>query len=116
MRPLNRRNLRARVSATPAQKAVAVAIVPMVTLTAWLAATSGHLEWPVASALFFGYLTASLLGVGLYWWIRRPASGFGRWLVCLGVLTWVSSWQGAGPPPPLRPGGFGRGPGLMLSG
>src|SRR4051794_3907653 len=107
--------VRARVSATLAQRFVAVAIVPMVTLTAWLAVTSEHLEWPVASALFYGYLAASALGGGLYWWIRRPASGFGRWLVCLGVLTWVSSWQGADAPLPFGLGVLAEGPVFMLT-
>jgi signal transduction histidine kinase len=107
--------VRARVSATLAQRFVAVAIVPMVTLTAWLAVTSEHLEWPVANALFYGYLTASALGVGLYWWIRRPASGFGRWLVCLGFLIWVSSWQSADAPLAFDLGVLAEGPVFVLT-
>src|ERR1700742_1639327 len=88
----------ARASASSTQLIAGAAIVPMVAVTVWLALASDHLKWPLASALYYGYLTAATLGVGLYWWIRRPASGFGRLLVCLGFLTWMVSWEGSDKP------------------
>jgi signal transduction histidine kinase len=84
----------ARVPAA-AQRAVAIAIVPMVAVTLALALTSEHLEKPVAAGLFWSYLTAVTLAVGLLWWKRRPASRFGPLLVVFGVLNWMMSWQGS---------------------
>jgi LuxR family transcriptional regulator, maltose regulon positive regulatory protein len=84
---------RARVSTTTAQRVVAAAIVPMVAVTVWLAVTSEHLQRPVASALWWSYLTAAPMAIGLYWWLRRPASRFGPLLVTFGVLAWIVSWE-----------------------
>ena len=81
------------VSARTAQRAVAAAIVPMLAVTVWLVATSDHLQRPVASALYWSYLTAAPMAIGLAWWIRRPASRFGPLLVTFGVLAWVVSWE-----------------------
>jgi signal transduction histidine kinase len=75
------------------QRAVGVAVVPMVAVTVWLALTSEHLQRPVASALYFAYLTAAPMVIGLYWWVCRPASRFGPLLVAIGVLAWIISWQ-----------------------
>jgi hypothetical protein len=85
--------VRARVSATATQRLVAGAIVPMVAVTVWLALASDHLARPVAAALYWGWLVAASMAIGLYWWIRRPASRFGRLLVAFGILSWVVSWQ-----------------------
>ena len=82
-----------RLSASTTQRAVAVALVPMVAVTAWLALSSAHLEKPVASALYWSYLTAAPIAIGLYWSARRPTSRFGPLLVTLGVLAWIISWQ-----------------------
>ena len=75
------------------QRALGVAVIPMVAVTVWLALTSDHVERPVASALYFAYLTAAPMVIGLYWWVCRPASRFGPLLVTFGVVTWVVSWQ-----------------------
>jgi signal transduction histidine kinase len=85
----------ARLSATTAQKLAAAAIVPMVAVTLWFALNGEHLTRPVAAGLYWSYLIAASMLIGLYWWRRRPASGFGPLLVVLGVLTWVVSWQGS---------------------
>ena len=76
---------RARVSPRTVQRLIAVAILPMVAATVWLAHSSDHLERPVASALYWSYLTAAPMMIGLYWWVRRPASRFGPLLVRFGV-------------------------------
>jgi len=75
------------------QRALGVAVVPMVAITVWLALTSEHVQRPVASALYFGYLTAAPMLIGLYWRVCRPASRFGPLLVAFGVLAWVVSWE-----------------------
>jgi signal transduction histidine kinase len=80
---------------TLAQTLAAVAIVPMVAVTLWLGLTSDHLQRPVAGALYWSYLTAASMAIGVYWWTRRPGSRFGPLLVVLGVLTWMTSWQGS---------------------
>jgi signal transduction histidine kinase len=85
--------LRTRVSARTIQRALAVAVVPMVAVTVWLALSSDHLQRPVASALYWSYLTAAPITIGLYWWVRRPASRFGPLLVAFGLMAWVVSWE-----------------------
>src|SRR5215218_7067593 len=85
--------LTARMSAATKRGFLAVAIVPMVAVSVWLALTSDHLQRPVVSALYWGYLTAAPMAIGLLWWNRRPASGFGPLLVGFGVLTWIVSWE-----------------------
>jgi hypothetical protein len=64
------------VSRTTAQTLVATAIVPMIAVTVALALTSEHLQRPAASALYWSYLTAAPMTIGLLWWVRRPASRF----------------------------------------
>ena len=90
--------VRARVPVSLVQKVVAVAIAPMVAVTLWLALTSDHLEKPAAAGVYWGYLIAASMAIGLYWWVSRPASRFGSLLVAFGVLTWMVSWQGADEP------------------
>lgn len=85
--------LRAHVSARTARGVVSVTIVPMVAVTIWLAAASDHLQHPVASALYWSYLTAAPMAIGVYWWVRRPASRFGPLLVAFGIMAWVVSWE-----------------------
>ncbi len=77
---------------------LAAAIVPMVALTIWLALASEHLERPVATGLYFGYLTAAPMLIGLYWWVCRPASRFGPLLVAFGILAWIVSWESSDSP------------------
>ena len=110
-RPLRR----ARVSTAAVQRAVAVAIVPMVAVTVWLAAASDHLQHPAATALYFGYLTAAPMAIGLYWWVRRPASRFGPLLVTFGVLTWVMSWESSDRALPFDLGVLLEGPMFWLT-
>jgi signal transduction histidine kinase len=82
--------LHARLTASTAQKVVAAAIVPMVAVSLALGLTNEHLTKPVVSALYYGgYLVAAPFGVGLYWWVRRPASRFGPLLVAFGVAAWL---------------------------
>lgn len=87
-----------RISALPGRRAVAVAIGPMVAITVALALTSDRLQKPLAAALYWGYLVGATMAIGLYWWVRRPASRFGPLLVLFGVGVWFVSWEGANPP------------------
>jgi signal transduction histidine kinase len=109
------RVLRARLSATAAQTLVAAAIVPMVAATFWMALESEHLQRPVAAGLYWGYLTAASMSVGLYWWVRRPASRFGPLLVAFGVLVWVVSWQLSGWPLAFDVAVLAEGPVFLLT-
>jgi signal transduction histidine kinase len=70
-----------------------LAILALAGVSVVLAATSDHVEHPTATALYFGYLVAASLLVGLYWFLRRPGSAFGVLLGVFGVTTWVVSWQ-----------------------
>src|SRR4051794_2125518 len=64
------------------------------TVTAvWPSLSSDHLERPVVTGVYYGYLTSAPMVIGLYWWTRRPASRFGPLLVAFGVSAWVVSWQ-----------------------
>src|SRR5262249_53534976 len=84
-----------RAFATRAQIAVAVSVIPMVASTLWLAATSDYLERPMTAGVYWSYLIAAPMLIGLYWWNRRPGSHFGPLLIAFGALAWVISWQGA---------------------
>ena len=101
---------RTRVSTTTVQLVLAAAIVPMVAVTVWLALTSDHLQRPVASALYWSYLTAAPMAIGLYWWMRRPASRFGPLLVTFGIMAWVISWESSDWPLPFDIGVLLEGP------
>jgi signal transduction histidine kinase len=76
-----------------AQRAAAIAIVPMVACSVVMGVTSDHLQRPIAAGLYYGYVVAATMGVGLVWWKRRPASRFGPLLVAYGTLAWIVSWQ-----------------------
>jgi signal transduction histidine kinase len=106
---------RARVSPRTVQRLVAVAILPMVAVTVWLAHASDHLERPVASALYGSYLTAAPMMIGLYWWVRRPASRFGPLLVTFGLMFWVVSWESSNRPLPFDVGVLFEGPMFWLT-
>jgi signal transduction histidine kinase len=105
----------ARVSTTAAQALIAAAVVPMVLVTAWLAVGSEHLARPVAAAIYWSYLVFATMAIGLYWWVRRPASRFGPLLVVLGVLIWVGSWQGASSPLAFDVGVLAEAPMFLLT-
>jgi len=87
-----------RLRTTMVQRLVAVAVFPMVAATLGLALASDHLDRPVAAGVYWSYLIASSIGIGLYWWLQRPASRFGPLLVVFGVLTWIVWWQGSDSP------------------
>jgi hypothetical protein len=97
-----------------AQTIVALAVVPMVAVTLWLALTSHYLERQAAAGIYWGYLVAASMLIGLYWWIRRPASRFGPLLVAFGVLVWLVSWQGASSPLAFDIGVLAEGPAFVL--
>jgi signal transduction histidine kinase len=97
-----------------AQTIVALAVVPMVGVTLWLALTSHYLERPAAAGVYWGYLVAAPMLIGLYWWIRRPASRFGPLLVAFGALAWLVSWQGASSPLAFDIGVLAEGPAFVL--
>jgi hypothetical protein len=71
----------------------------MAAVTVWLALSSDHLKWPVAGALYWGYMTAAPMAIGLLWWRRRPASRFGPLLVAFGIVAWFVSWASSDWPP-----------------
>jgi signal transduction histidine kinase len=87
-----------RLTIRAAHVAVMVAVVPLAASAVWLAVTSDHVERPVPTGLYRGYLVAAPLLVGLYWWLRRPASRFGPLLVGFGAVAWVYSLQSADAP------------------
>ena len=101
--------------ATRAQRLVAAAIVPMVAVTLWLGFTSDYLERPAAAAIYWSYLVAAPLVIGLSWWNRRPLSRFGPLLVVFGMLVWVVSWQGASSPLAFDIGVLAEGPAWLLT-
>jgi signal transduction histidine kinase len=84
-----------RVTVGAAQTIVMASIIPVSASAIWLALTSGHVEHPVATALYYSYLAVAPMLIGLYWWRRRPASLFGPLLVAFGIVAWVVSWQSA---------------------
>jgi signal transduction histidine kinase len=86
------------VSSKTAQTVVAAAILPMVAVTLALGFTNDHFQRPMAAAVYWSYLIAASMAIGLYWWRRRPASRFGPLLVVFGVGVWIVSWQGSGVP------------------
>ena len=83
---------------TTLQKVAAAAIVPMVAVTLAFALGGEHLQRPVAAGIYWGYIVAAFMAIGLYWWRRRPASRFGPLLVVFGILAWIVSWQGSNVP------------------
>src|SRR4051794_36876191 len=97
------------------QLAVGCVVVPLVASTLWLGSRSEHLQRPMAAALYWSYVCAASIGVGLYWWHRRPASRFGPLLALFGVLVWVTSWQGANAPLLFDLGVLAEGPFFVLS-
>jgi signal transduction histidine kinase len=107
---------RARVvSARAAQRAVALAVVPVGASAVWLALTSEHLERPAATALYRCYLAVVPMLVGLYWWRRRPMSRFGPLLIAFGLSAWVVSWQSSDAPLAFDLGVLAEGPLTFLT-
>jgi signal transduction histidine kinase len=94
---------------------VGLAIMPMVASTLWLGSRSEHLQRPMAAALYWAYLTAASMAIGLYWWHRRPASRFGPLLAVFGAAVWVVSWQGANAPLAFGIGVLAEGPFFILT-
>jgi signal transduction histidine kinase len=102
-------------SATRAQIAVGVAVVPMVAVTLWLASTSDYLQRPMAAGVYWSYLVAAPMLTGLYWWNRRPASRFGLLLIAFGASAWLVSWQGASSSLAFDIGVLAEGPSWLLT-
>ncbi len=100
---------------TPARAGLAVAIVPMVAVTIALGLTGDHLAHPVTAAVYWAYLIAASMAVGLYWWRQRPASRFGPLLVAFGVLVWVVSWENARAPLAFDLGVLAEGPFFVVT-
>ena len=73
--------------------AAVLSILPLVSVSVLLAATSDHVEHRTATALYYGYLVAASLLVGLYWFVRRPNNACGPLLAMFGMAVWVASWQ-----------------------
>ena len=107
--------VRGRLTPGAVQTFVMLAAVPLVTSAVWLGATSDHVERPAATALYRGYLVAVPLLVGLYWWLRRPASRFGPLLVAFGGIAWVYSLQSSDVPLLFDLGVVAEAPALWLT-
>src|SRR3954454_15689440 len=73
--------------------AFVMAIVALAAVSAVLAATSGHVQHPTATSLYYGYLVAASLLAALCWHLRRPSSSFGPLLAAFGLSAWAISWQ-----------------------
>jgi signal transduction histidine kinase len=102
-------------TSTTGQRVAAAAIVPMVAVTIGLALGGEHLQRPVAAGLYWSYLVAASMAIGVYWWRRRPASRFGPLLVVFGILTWIVSWQGSNAPLLFDLGVLAEGPCFVLT-
>src|SRR3954471_17151724 len=102
-------------SPSTARRLAAAAVAPMVAVTLWLALSSPQLQRPLAAGLYWAYLIAASMLIGVYWWHRRPASRFGPLLVLFGVGVWVVSWQGAGAPLAFDLGVLAEGPFFVLT-
>jgi signal transduction histidine kinase len=83
---------------TTLQTIAAAAILPMVAVTLRFALAGEHLQRPVAAGLYWSYLVAASMAIGVYWWRRRATSRFGPLLVVFGILAWIVSWQGSNAP------------------
>jgi signal transduction histidine kinase len=81
----------------------------------WLGAQSEHIARPVTTGLYYGYLVAASLLVGLYWWVRRPESRLGVLLIAYGVVLSVVSWQSSDHSQLSTLGVLGDVPGVVLT-
>jgi signal transduction histidine kinase len=81
----------------------------------YLGATSEHLEHPVASGVYKGYLAAATTLVGAIWIRRRPSSLVGDWLVALGVACWGLALQASDVPAIFAIGVLADGPVLIFT-
>jgi signal transduction histidine kinase len=81
--------------------ALLMAIVALAAVSAVLAATSGHVQHPTATALYYGYLVAASLLAAVCWHVRRPSSSFGLLLAAFGLSAWAISWQSSDWPLPF---------------
>ena len=113
--PLSVGRVRGRLTPGAVQTFVMLAAVPLAASAVWLGATSDHLERPTATALYRGYLVAVPLLVGMYWWLRRPASRFGPLLVAFGGIAWVYSLQSSNVPLLFDVGVLAEAPALWLT-
>src|SRR3954452_21321106 len=93
--PLGVRRADAGARARAVGIAVVGATVVMASSAFWLGITSDHLPHPVATSIYSAYLVAAFMLIGLYWWLRRPASRFGPLLMTFGAVAWIYAWESA---------------------
>src|SRR4051794_34667033 len=106
---------RAALAAGEVRHLVALAVLPLTATAVVLSLTSGHVERPVVTGLYYGYLTFAPMVIGLYWWARRPASRFGPLLIAFGVAVWVVSWQSSNWALPFDVGVLGDAAAVLLT-
>jgi len=83
---------------TRAAVGIAAATAGMAASAFWIGITSDHLPHRVATSAYSAYLVLAFMLIGLYWWLRRPASRFGGLLMAFGVAAWVYSWESSDTP------------------
>jgi signal transduction histidine kinase len=95
--------------------AAGLASLGLASVSVVLAAISDHVEFSTATALYYGWLVAASLLVGLYWFVRRPDSAFGPLLAVFGLVVWVMSWQSSDWTLAFDIGVLADGPGFVLT-
>ncbi|MET0770008.1 MAG: histidine kinase, partial [Solirubrobacteraceae bacterium] len=61
------------------------------------------------------WMIAAPMAIGLWWWLRRPASRFGPLLVAFGIVAWAVSWQASDWPPAFNAGVLAEAPAFVLT-
>ena len=89
--------------------------LPVALSSLLLGVTSDHLAHPGGAGVYWTYLVAAPVLVGLVWWRRRPASRLGPLLVALGYMSWPISWQGSDVPVIFSLGILGTAPLIAMS-
>ena len=93
--------LRGASSMAWARRLALVAILPMVAVTMALGLTSDHLQRPLAAALYWSYLTAASMAVGVYVVAPPPGQPLRAAARRVRVAELGVSWQGANAPLPF---------------
>ena len=100
---------------TRAAVGIAAATAGMAASAFWIGITSDHLPHRVATSAYSAYLVLAFMLIGLYWWLRRPASRFGGLLMAFGVAAWVYSWESSDAPLLFDLAVFSEGPLTFLT-
>ena len=100
---------------TRAAVGIAAATGGMAASAFWIGITSDHLPHRVATSAYSAYLVLAFMLIGLYWWLRRPASRFGGLLMAFGVAAWVYSWESSDTPLLFDLAVFSEGPLTFLT-